>query len=209
VPQTLLVALVALGAGRTLWRNRDWRNEETLWTAALRAGSDTYRTHYNLGNAFVAQNQLAAAMAQFEAALRLYPEAPWARRNLVQVLFDRGYYADAETHLRVLVQQDGEDFEAWRSLAQVLLRQRKFDESLEAARQAIRLQPQSIEALYVQSVSLEYSDRRDEAIASYGRTLEAIAAAVARGEDSPVPARRVEARLEALEGARDGAPDSP
>lgn len=205
VPQTLLAVLVAAGAARSFWRNRDWRNEETLWMAALRAGSDTYRAHYNLGNVFAAQNEPAAATAQFEAALRLDPEAPWARRNLVQALFDQGYYADAEAHLRVLLRGDPEDTKVWRSLAQVLVRQRKFEEALEASRQVLRREPQSVDALYVQSLSLERLGRRDEALASYGQTLEAIAAATARGEETQVPPGRVRERLEALRQGDSGA----
>ena len=75
--------------------------------------------------------------------------------------------------------------------------------------QVLRREPQSIEALYVQSASLEFLGRQGEAIASYGRTLEAIDAAAARGEASQVPPSRVRARMEALEGGRAGSVEEP
>lgn len=70
---SLLVILVATFAGRTLVRNRDWRNNLTLFTAAVRAVPQSTKAHGNLGVTYVYVGQSEGARRELETALRIYP----------------------------------------------------------------------------------------------------------------------------------------
>ncbi len=201
VPVALGILLVGAGAARTALRNRDWRNEESLWSAALRQGSNTYRAHYNMGNALAQRQQFDAARSQFEAALALYPAAPWARRNLVEILFRQERFAEAESNLRTLLRYEPQDILGRYSLARVLARQGRYADALAECKTVLVAERQHVGASYMAGACLERLGERDAAVAAYRRTLEAVAAARCRGETPDVQESQVEARLRALAGS--------
>jgi tetratricopeptide (TPR) repeat protein len=71
-----LAALVAVLAMRTVARNRDWKNDLVLYSAAVRAAPDSAKMRSNLGNQYMALGQLDLARTEFQAALRIYPDYP-------------------------------------------------------------------------------------------------------------------------------------
>lgn len=79
-------ALLALLAARTALRAADWRDEKTLFGGAVAAGSRSPRVHYNLGNALLQRDELAAASGAFESAVRLAPGdgRAWANLGIVR-----------------------------------------------------------------------------------------------------------------------------
>jgi protein O-mannosyl-transferase len=69
------VVVVALGV-RTAVRNRDWKDNLTLYSAAVRAVPNSAKMHSNLGYAYLEQGKLDLARTELDAALRIYPENP-------------------------------------------------------------------------------------------------------------------------------------
>lgn len=68
------VGAVCLGFGlRTYARNFDWQDSVTLWSSAVEAYPECAQAHNNLGVALGKQSDLPGAIAQFEAALRIFP----------------------------------------------------------------------------------------------------------------------------------------
>ena len=90
----VVVAVAALGA-RAVARNRDWRSNLTLFSAAVRAAPGSAKAHSNLGSEYMAQRQFDPARAQFEAALRIYPDYPDALAAYGLLDFWRGDYQNA------------------------------------------------------------------------------------------------------------------
>jgi protein O-mannosyl-transferase len=81
-------ALTALFAWRTVARNRDWRSDDTLFTAAVAADPRGAFAHYRLGMVREDQHRLAEALTEFEAASAIAPgwaEAHAARATLYAV----------------------------------------------------------------------------------------------------------------------------
>jgi hypothetical protein len=68
-----LLCLVTTGAARSVARNRDWHDQESLWSAAARDGHHTFRIHYQLAKIRMAEGRHAEAMAEFQRALLLVP----------------------------------------------------------------------------------------------------------------------------------------
>ncbi len=92
------VVLVVL-ALRTVWRNRDWKNDLSLWTETVRVAPQAARARNNLGAAYLRRGQLDLAREQLEAALLIKPDSPIARGNLGKVYFDLGDLTSAEREL--------------------------------------------------------------------------------------------------------------
>ena len=67
--------VAALGA-RTLLRNRDWRDNLSLYTAAVKVVPGSAKMHAYLGGEYLNRGQFDAARAEFQTALRIYPEFP-------------------------------------------------------------------------------------------------------------------------------------
>lgn len=75
-----VVAVLALACGlRTAIRNRDWHDDLTLWTAAVRAAPQSFKTHLSLAAAIHAHDpearRIDEAIAQAEQALAISDHA--------------------------------------------------------------------------------------------------------------------------------------
>lgn len=141
-----LCGILALGLGWcTVRRNNDYRSELSLWrdTAAKRPGN--VRAHYTLGSALAQAGQTAAAMSEYEIALRLNPDATQAHNNLGNLLAKAGRPADAAPHyeaaLRIAPSAD-----AHNNLANVLLRLGRARDARKHYEAALTLQPDSADA---------------------------------------------------------------
>jgi hypothetical protein len=75
----ILVALVVV----TTVRNRDYRSEVALWERATSDAPTNARAFNNLGYAYELEGEPLAARRAFEEALRLRPDYPKARNNLL------------------------------------------------------------------------------------------------------------------------------
>jgi Tfp pilus assembly protein PilF len=77
----LAVVLGVLSA-RTVVRNRDWRSNFALYSAAVRVVPDDSRMHCNLGGAYLDAGQLDLARQHLQLALQIYPSYPDAAEYL-------------------------------------------------------------------------------------------------------------------------------
>jgi Tfp pilus assembly protein PilF len=75
---TMLALVLLIFAGRTFARNRDWKDNFTLYSAAVSAVPHSAKMHANLGGELLQRNQLEAAANEFQTALRIYPPYPEA-----------------------------------------------------------------------------------------------------------------------------------
>jgi len=71
----LAILVAALGA-RTMVRNRDWRDNFTLFSSAVRVVPASAKVHANLGGEYLQRDQIEAANVEFQTALRIYPDYP-------------------------------------------------------------------------------------------------------------------------------------
>ena len=72
----VLAALVGALAVRTVVRNQDWINNLALYSAGVRAAPGSAKMHANLGSQYMDYGQVGLARAEFQAALRIYPDYP-------------------------------------------------------------------------------------------------------------------------------------
>ena len=87
-PRMAVIGLCALFAAASIARQLDYRDEITLWEAAVRSSPWNSRAHNNRGYAYYLAGRKAEAKRSFETALFLDPAAKKARLNLVLLVFD-------------------------------------------------------------------------------------------------------------------------
>jgi len=73
-----LAVLVALLAVRTVARNRDWKDNLTLYSATVRAAPDSAKMHLDLGGTYIEIGQLDPARKELQKALNIDPDYPYA-----------------------------------------------------------------------------------------------------------------------------------
>ena len=106
----MFAILVTALAMRTVVRNRDWRDNFTLFSATVQAVPGSAKAHAGLGGEYMRRDQLDAASREFQTALGIYPD-------FVQVM---NSYGIVESRL-------GHDQEALRLMQKALSMTRKED----------------------------------------------------------------------------------
>ena len=74
----VLAALVALLGLRTVIRNRDWKDNLTLYTAAVRAVPGSAKMHQNIAFEYMEAKRLDLARKELQTALQINPAYPEA-----------------------------------------------------------------------------------------------------------------------------------
>jgi tetratricopeptide (TPR) repeat protein len=103
------------------------------------SGVTTAQAHFALGNVYLKDGQLDAALAQFDTVLALDPAAAQAHLNRGLVLFRKGDYQQAEqeylTELRLYPDED----KAYNNLAALYIEQGRHAEGQEMAKKAVAI----------------------------------------------------------------------
>jgi tetratricopeptide (TPR) repeat protein len=88
---------------RTTIRNQDWRNDLTLYSAAMHAVPGSAKAHFNLGSEFDRLGQTGEARAEYAQAIRIYPDYPEAIENSGLLESRLGHDQDAQKLLETAV----------------------------------------------------------------------------------------------------------
>jgi Flp pilus assembly protein TadD len=92
--------LVLLLAARTVVRNRDWRDNLTLWTKTVQTAPQSARAHTNLGEALMRRGLFSQAEGEFREALRIMPNDAVNLDNHGLSLLRLGRVDEAEREFR-------------------------------------------------------------------------------------------------------------
>ncbi len=72
----------------TIQRNRDWKDEPTLWQASLEASPDSSQAYVNMGSLYHSQGEIDKAVQAFTKAAQLNPgnPQPWSQLAYIFIL---------------------------------------------------------------------------------------------------------------------------
>ena len=85
----LLGAIVLVLSVRTAVRNRDWKDAFALYSSGVVAAPNDAKMHANLAGQYFLRNQLDLAAGEYQAALRILPDAE-ALSSYAAARFQRG-----------------------------------------------------------------------------------------------------------------------
>jgi tetratricopeptide (TPR) repeat protein len=91
----VLVTLLAAYGARTVVRNRDWRDDLSLFGAAVQASPNSAKAHYNLGVAYDKRGDTDAAMLHLRQALQIHPGCADAALTIGTIYEKKGLYGGA------------------------------------------------------------------------------------------------------------------
>lgn len=94
---TLLVLLLGI---RTVVRNRDWKDDLSLWTKTVKTAPESARAHTNLGEVYLRQSRFVQAEQEFREALRIQPNDAVNLDNHGLALLRLGRLDEAERAFR-------------------------------------------------------------------------------------------------------------
>lgn len=149
-----------------------YRNVETLWRSTLERNPSCWMAHVNLGRLLSQRGEADAAVAEYEAALRIWPGDPGAHNNLAIELMNRGDLDGAQQHLEIALNIWSGFAMAHNNLGLVLQRRGRLQDAARSFGNAIRLNPNLVTAHYNMGTVLAQLGAADEALAFLRRALE-------------------------------------
>ncbi|HUN63343.1 MAG TPA: DUF1736 domain-containing protein [Candidatus Sulfotelmatobacter sp.] len=156
----LAILVLALSA-RTIVRNRDWRDNFTLFLAAEKAVPENASIHDGLAGAYEQRGEHDAAQAETEATIAIYPDFPetlpsqgisepdFRLVNVAVELMKHGEDKDALEFLNLAIDRAPSFSLAWSTRAVALYRRGALTSARADAECALRLDPSNTQALYI------------------------------------------------------------
>jgi Tfp pilus assembly protein PilF len=140
----LVLVLAALGT-RTVVRNRDWKTNFTLFSAALRAVPGSARAHSNMGTQYMDQGKTELARQEFQMALGIYPDLPDALEFLGLIEAREGHNSEGlallQHALAVTRRESLRYVDRAVNLAAMLVKMGRDDQALKLLNEAIQESP--------------------------------------------------------------------
>ena len=146
-----------------------WQDSERLFRQAIAITKGNYIAHYCLGFTLDKQKRFDEAIAQYEQALKLYPDYPDAHNNLGFTLRQQGKLEQAIGHFQEALRLNPWNAPAHFNLGFAFSLQGRVDEAIEQYQQALQLRPEYPDALNNLGVALARKGKTEEAIAAYQR----------------------------------------
>ncbi len=193
------VALVhsQLATALLVMANYDEAAEHFARAVALDATDAEGYNHYNLAVLHETQGRPDAAAAAYRSALERNPLHQQARTNLIDLLLDRGEYAEAETLLRELVATAREHPDTQYLSGRFLSAAGRYGEAVDALSRSVRGRPDNVRAWHALCAALAAAGRPAEALEVGRRALEL--AQISEGPGAAELAKRIAVDVAAIE----------
>ena len=156
----------------TLFKGKRFVEAESLLRSQLGGAPDDVAARYNLSLALARQGRLAEAVVELQPLLRGSSPADHVLQAAVKLLLALRRPADAVAPAKLLTQRHPGALEPKLLLALALRLSGKLSRAERAARDALRLNPKSAEAMAELAFTLLGRGQRDEAAALLKRSLE-------------------------------------
>ena len=173
-----LVALLLMLAGmRIVDRNRDWANEEALWSATVQTARRCVRAHYNLAGIYLRQNRIEDAKREFTIVLAITPNHRDTLAGLGEIAFQERQYGQALGYALQATKDGVHTFRTQYLLGWIYLAMKKLDEAENYFQKARRLRPRYAD-LYtgLETIAKERGDA--EAAARWAETRQRLSSGV-------------------------------
>jgi tetratricopeptide (TPR) repeat protein len=129
---------------RTIIRNNDWKNQDSLWIAASKTSPSSPNNHNNLGDMYGRWGDKQKAIEHFKKAIALKPNYADAYHNLGNAYRDTG---DAENALKSYSKALEINPTLWQShqnIAYLFFAQKQYGKAIEHVQKAILINPQNL-----------------------------------------------------------------
>lgn len=163
-PVYVVLAVIISGLTvRTVIRNSDWKNEDTLWLATARTAPSDPKTHNNLGDMYARHQEYPKSEAEFRKAIALQPDYADAYHNLANTLMRMNETGRAEENYRRAAAINPNLWQSWKALAVLSINNGRYDEAEQYVKKALAVETADAD-LYALSGLISYAEK-DYAVA--------------------------------------------
>jgi Flp pilus assembly protein TadD len=127
---------------RTIMRNIDWKNEDSLWIATGKYSPSDPKTHNNLGDLYARQGNYEMAVKEFQWAIQLNPQYSEAYHNLANVVGNAGNLDEAIKIYGKALSLNPNQWQTHHNLALVLFSQKEYEKAIISMENAAKLNSQ-------------------------------------------------------------------
>jgi len=126
---------------RTIIRNQDWKNEETLWFATAKTSPSGSTIHNNLGNVYSLKGDYEKAIEEFSLAIKINPTYGDAYHNIGNIYYQIKKMPEAEESYRKALELNPRLWQSHQNLAAVYYTEGKYDLADEEIKKALEINP--------------------------------------------------------------------
>lgn len=137
----LIILLVILYSVRSIYRNADWRDEFSFWTATKKTTPNSYRAYGGLGIVYDSNNNIDEAIRNYEISLSLFPGNILTRNNLAISYAKKGWYEKATKEFKDILAKDPNDSSTLTNLGLVYARTGLYNDAIREFEKAIKANP--------------------------------------------------------------------
>ncbi|MFH1263888.1 MAG: glycosyltransferase family 39 protein [Pseudomonadota bacterium] len=135
---------VALLAGRTVLRNREWRDEPRLFTSSMSQNRSNHLPHFFLAWHFHREGDLRREMLSYLEVLRRRPDDISSMNNLAVLLIDQREFSRAEPILARVMELDPKRAKTYYNFGYLAEARGDRKSAAESYRRAIALDPEYV-----------------------------------------------------------------
>ena len=164
--------LILALATRTVVRNFDWKNQDTLWLATAKTSPSSHQNYNNLGDMYARYGDYQKAIEEFQKAIELKPNYGDAYHNLANVYHLMNRDDLAQENYEKALSFNPNLWQSYQNLAAIYFIQEKFDLAKEFMEKAIKINPENID-LHI-NMGILYSNLGDKQKAKeeFGKALQ-------------------------------------
>ena len=135
--------LILALATRTVMRNFDWKNQDTLWLAASKISHSSHQNHNNLGDLYARRGKYEKAVEEFKKAIELKPDYGDAYHNLANVYHQIGKDDLALENYQKALELNPNLWQSYQNIAAIYFSQKKLDLAKQSMEKALVINPNS------------------------------------------------------------------
>jgi len=168
----LIVCILAAYSVRTWTRNREWKDNFTLFSSAYAANPMGARVNYNLGLEYSQRGWIEQAIFHYENAARILPWNPLYHLNLGEAYTRRGETDKAIEEFKEVVRLEPERAGGFINLASAYTEKGLADQAITSLMIARALDPDDWRVYFNLGDAFLIKDEYDRAALAYGKSVE-------------------------------------
>ena len=135
--------VIALSA-RTIIRNRDWKNQDTLWIASAKTSPSSPQNHNNLGDMYSRHGDFEKAVDEFKRATELKPNYADAYHNLANTYQQMGKSDEALKNYQKAIKINPNLWQSYQNSARIYFDRQEYPAAETALKEALKINSQNL-----------------------------------------------------------------
>jgi len=141
---SVFALIVVLLSVRTVLRNRDWKNQDTLWLAAAKTSPSSPQNHNNLGDLYGRRGDLERSIEEFKKAIELKPGYADAYHNLGNTYQQRGGVEEAIENYQKAIEFNPNLWQSYQNLGAIYFTREEYQLAEKCFQEAIKINPTNL-----------------------------------------------------------------